>query len=154
MKPSIYIRSFSISLIILCSCLSFSWQVTPHKIVWNDLKDVKFKKRFNKQVSMYVLYPEFGDKVKALESKEVEIRGYMIPVDPAENVFVLSAYPMAACFFCGGSGPESIIQLKMKKPRRFATDEVWTVKGTLKLNADNIEELNYILQDTEPVRKH
>lgn len=103
---------------------------------------------------MYVLYPEFGDKVKALESKEVEIRGYMIPVDPAENVFVLSAYPMAACFFCGGSGPESIIQLKMKKPRRFSTDEVWTVKGTLKLNADNIEELNYILQDTEPVRKH
>lgn len=102
---------------------------------------------------MFFLYPEFGDKVKALEGKEIEIRGYMIPVNLTENVYVLSAYPIAACFFCGSSGPESIIQLKLKQPRRFMTDEIWTVKGILKLNADNLEELNYILQHTEPVRK-
>lgn len=102
---------------------------------------------------MFFLYPEFGSKIKALEGKEIQIRGYMIPVDPSANIFVLSANPMAACFFCGGSGPESIIQLKLKNPRKFITDEVWTVKGTLKLNADNIEELNYILQNTETVKK-
>lgn len=102
---------------------------------------------------MFFLYPEFGSKVKVLEGKEVEIKGYMISVNPAENVFVLSAYPMASCFFCGSSGPESIIQLKLKRPKRFLTDEIWTVRGVLRLNADNLEELNYILEGTEPVRK-
>ncbi|GAB3510240.1 hypothetical protein GCM10027442_18490 [Emticicia fontis] len=133
--------------------LSFSWQISPQKITWKDLQDVRFKKRFNKQEGMFFLYPSFGEKVKALEGKELEIRGYIIPVNPTENVYVLSANPMAACFFCGGSGPESIIQLKLKRAKRFATDEIWVVRGTLKLNADNIEELNYILQDTEPIRK-
>lgn len=89
-----------------------------------------------------------------MEGKEVEIRGYMIPVNPNENIYVLSAQPMAACFFCGGSGPESIIQLKLKNHKRFATDKIWTVRGTLRLNEDNIEELNYILQGTEFIRKY
>lgn len=102
---------------------------------------------------MFFLYPQFGEKVRALEDKEIEIRGYMIPVNPNENIYVLSANPMAACFFCGGSGPESIIQLKLKNPKRFATDEIWSVRGTLKLNADNIDELNYILQATEVIKK-
>ena len=153
MKPYIYFFVFRLSFLLIAACLCFSWQLSSQKITWKDLQDVRFKKRFNKQESMFFLYPTFGEKVKALAGKEVEIRGYMIPVNPTENIYVLSAYPMAACFFCGGSGPESIIQLKLKRPKRFATDEIWAVKGILQLNADNIEELNYILQETEPVRK-
>lgn len=143
----------TIILASLCFCFGFFGQGNPQTIGWKDLQDVRFKKKFNKQENMFFLYPEFGERVKALEGKEIQIRGYMIPVDPSENVFVLSANPMAACFFCGGSGPESIIQLKLKQPRRFATDEIWIVKGTLKLNADNLEELNYVLINTETVRK-
>ncbi|RFS14348.1 DUF3299 domain-containing protein [Emticicia sp. C21] len=140
-------------MLLVCSCICFSWQISPQKITWKDLQDVRFRKKFNKQENMIFLYPLFGEKVKALEGKEVEIRGYMIPVNPNENIYVLSANPMAACFFCGGSGPESIIQLKLKNPKRLVTDEIWTVRGTLRLNADNIDELNYILQSTELIRK-
>lgn len=154
MKFMINSYFFRISMLLICSCLYFSWQISPRKITWKDLQDVRFRKRFHKQEKMFFLYPEFGEKVKALEGKEVEIRGYMIPVNPNENIYVLSAQPMAACFFCGGSGPESIIQLKLKNPKRFATDEIWTVRGTLRLNEDNIEELNYILQGTEFIRKY
>lgn len=143
----------AIILTSLCFSFGFSGQGIPQTIGWKDLQDVRFKKKFNKQENMFFLYPEFGERVKALEGKEIQIRGYMIPVDPSENVFVLSANPMAACFFCGGSGPESIIQLKLKQPRRFTTDEIWTVRGTLKLNTDNLEELNYVLINTETVRK-
>ncbi|WP_229239024.1 DUF3299 domain-containing protein [Emticicia sp. C21] len=153
MKSSINSYSFSITMLLVCSCICFSWQISPQKITWKDLQDVRFRKKFNKQENMIFLYPLFGEKVKALEGKEVEIRGYMIPVNPNENIYVLSANPMAACFFCGGSGPESIIQLKLKNPKRLVTDEIWTVRGTLRLNADNIDELNYILQSTELIRK-
>lgn len=153
MKFLIHFYFSQINILLICSSLLFGWQISPQKITWKDLKDVQFRKKFNKQENMFFLYPHFGEKVKALEGKELEIRGYMIPVNPAENIYVLSAYPMAACFFCGGSGPESIIQLKLKKPKRFVTDEIWLVRGTLQLNTDNIEELNYIFQNTEPIRK-
>ncbi|RYU93327.1 DUF3299 domain-containing protein [Emticicia agri] len=153
MKPLSNFDSLKISILLICSCVCFSWQVSPQKITWKELQGVRFTKRFNKKENMFFLYPSFSEKVKALEGREVEIRGYMIPVNPTENIYVLSAYPMAACFFCGGSGPESIIQLKMKKSGKYKTDEIWVVRGTLNLNADNIEELNYILQDTEPIKK-
>lgn len=153
MKPLHHSHFFRISTLLVCTFLLISWQTSSQRITWKDLQDVRFKKRFNKQENMFFLYPEFGEKVKALAGKEVEIRGYMIPVNPSENIYVLSANPMAACFFCGGSGPESIIQLKLKQSKRFITDDVWTVKGTLKLNVNNIDELNYILENTEPVRK-
>lgn len=153
MKPFINSYLSSIIMLMVCSYFCLSWQVSPQKITWKDLQDVRFRKKFNKQEGMFFLYPQFGEKVKALEGKEVEIRGYMIPVNPNENIYVLSANPMAACFFCGGSGPESIIQLKLKTPKRMATDEIWAVRGILRLNSDNIDELNYILAATELIRK-
>ncbi|MNL80290.1 hypothetical protein D3C87_2071030 [compost metagenome] len=59
---------------------------------------------------------------------------------------------MAACFFCGGAGPESIIELQFrKKKQRFRTDEVLTVRGKLALNANDVDHLNYILKDAEVI---
>ncbi len=65
--------------------------------------------------------------------------------------YVLSAYPYSMCFFCGGAGPESVMGLKLKKNRKFKTDEIHLFKGTLELNANDIYELNYILADAEVV---
>lgn len=121
-------------------------------IDWKKLSDVRFTKKLNKEVSMYFLYPTFGQTVRDLQNKEVQIKGYMIPVDETENIYVLSSQPMAACFFCGGAGPESIIELQFKNRRRkFKTDEVKTVRGMLQLNNSDIEHLNYILKNAEVV---
>lgn len=124
------------------------------KITWQDLADVKFAPKLNKDIGEYFLYPTFGKKVLALENKTVELKGYMIPMSADENVLFISQKPMAACFFCGGSGPESVVQVKLKKNLKFKTDQVATLRGQLKLNADNIEELNYILVDAEVVTMH
>ncbi|WP_138479719.1 DUF3299 domain-containing protein [Dyadobacter bucti] len=121
-------------------------------IDWKKLSDVRFTKKLNKEVSMYFLYPTFGQTVRNLQNKEVQIKGYMIPVDETENIYVLSSQPMAACFFCGGAGPESIIELQFKNRRRkFKTDEVKNVRGMLQLNNNDIEHLNYILKNAEVV---
>lgn len=121
-------------------------------ITWETLADITYTRKFNKQEEMYFMYPTFGNKVRMLEGKTVSIKGYMIPVDETGEFYVISAKPMAQCFFCGGSGPESLIELEFrKKGRRFKTDEIRTLKGVLKLNPEDVEHLNYILTSVEVV---
>ncbi len=126
---------------------------TPSLITWNDLKDVKFSRKFIKEHDMHYLIPRFGDSVKKLDGQTLRIKGYMIPVDPEDKVYVLSARPMASCFFCGGAGPETIIQLNLKTKRKFKTDDVWVVEGKFRLNEANFDECNYILDECVPIEK-
>lgn len=124
----------------------------PVKLSWETLRDVTFKKKWYAEESVYMLYPTFGQNIQKLNGKPVELTGYVLPVDLESNIYVLSAFPYSACFFCGGAGPESVVSLKFKKTdKKFKTDERRTFRGTLKLNADNIYELNYILADAEMV---
>lgn len=139
-------------LILLIPLMAFTIRTEPLQISWKRLMDVRFTRRLNKELSMYFLYPTFGPSVNALQGKDVSIRGYMIPVDPNDDIYVVSAKPMAACFFCGGSGPESIMELQFrKKKQRFRTDEVRTIRGKLTLNANDVDHLNYILKDAEVI---
>lgn len=122
-------------------------------ITWKTLTDITYTRKFNEKEEMYFMYPVFGKSVKALEGTVVTIRGYMIPVDETGEHYVISAKPMAECFFCGGSGPESLIELSFKKKtRRFKTDEVRTVRGVLNLNDSDVEHLNYIMTEVEVVK--
>ncbi len=124
--------------------------IEPVKLSWEILRDVTFKKKWYAEESVYMLYPTFGPGIQKLNGKPVELTGYILPVDLDANLYVLSAFPYSACFFCGGAGPESVVSLKFKKAgRKFKTDERVTFRGTLKLNADNIYELNYILTEAE-----
>lgn len=123
----------------------------PFKITWEVLKDVTFKKKWYEKESIYMLFPTFGPNVKKYENKIVTIKGFMVPVDPESNQYVLSAFPYSQCFFCGGAGPESVMGLKLKKPRRFKTDEIHLIKGKLDLNTNDVYELNYNLVDAEVV---
>ncbi len=133
--------------LIFTSSSLFSSQETSLPITWNDLGDVRFIRKTNKNDGLEYLFPVFGSKVKQLEGKKIRIRGYVIPVDPQGRLLVLSAHPMASCFFCGGAGPASILQLKMSPSRRFRVDEIRTMTGTLRLNPDNVDELNYIMEN-------
>ncbi len=122
----------------------------PVKITWESLRDVTFKKKWYPEESVYMLYPTFGPNINKLNGKEVLLAGYVLPIDMESNLYALSAFPFSACFFCGGAGPESVVSLKFKKSnRKFKTDERHTFKGVMRLNADNIYELNYILENAE-----
>lgn len=117
------------------------------KLSWQLLSDVEFKEKYFEEVGDYYLYPEFGEAPKAFEGQEVLISGYMIPVDPEGNFFVLSKGPYASCFFCGQAGPETIVQLEFKDKdhRKYKMDEKLTFKGILKLNNTDVNLCNYIL---------
>lgn len=121
---------------------------TSKYIDWNTLADVKFKEKYHEKTKEWYLYPTFGAIVTALNAKPVRIKGYVIPLDVDNGVYALSAYPFAACFFCGGAGPESVVSLKFKgKHKNYKTDQVVTFAGTLKLNSADVNEFNYILEN-------
>ncbi|MGK0139818.1 MAG: hypothetical protein ACI9DJ_003283 [Algoriphagus sp.] len=120
----------------------------PVSLTWKILSDVDFNKKWNKSEGMFILKPIFGSSVAPLKDKMVKITGYMIPIDLSSDYYVLSSNPYASCFFCGGAGPESVMSIKFKdKPKRFNTDDRVTLIGRLHLNKDNLDELNYILQE-------
>lgn len=116
-------------------------------IDWNITNDVKLDQCFHEELGDYYYCPEFGSIMQSLEGKIVALSGYVLPLE--DNYFVLSMKPMASCFFCGGSGPQSIVDLKFKGPRAFKMDTYLTFKGKLRLNATNLEELFYILDDAD-----
>ena len=117
------------------------------ELTWQVLSDVEFKDVYLEELDAYYWMPKFGAQVIAAEGKEFYITGYMIPVDVDEDFYVLSRYPFANCFFCGGAGPESVIDLRFpgKSERAYQTDERLTFRGKLRLNADDVYQMNYIL---------
>ncbi len=125
------------------------------KITWETLSDVRFTDKYSKEVKAYFYYPHFGSSVKELEGKEVYLRGYVLEIDPKEDIYILSQNPYAACFFCGNGGPESIAELKLKpKHRKLRMDQIVTIKGRLKLNLDDVYQCNYIIEEAEVMDSH
>ena len=119
-------------------------------ITWELLKNVEFDEIWSEEFQAYYMVPKFSESVKELDGKEVQIRGFIIPVDIVQDYYVLSANPYSSCFFCGQAGPESVMEIQMiKKYEGLRMDQVITYKGTLKLNVDDIYQLNYILEDAE-----
>jgi hypothetical protein len=143
-------KKLSIFIALIGIALTSYAVFNPIKITWENLRDVTFKKKWNAEEKMFILEPQFGPKVTALKGKEVSLTGYMIPVDADANYYVLSANPYAACFFCGQSGPESVVSIKFKKlTKRYNTDDRVTISGIFNLNADDINELNYVIEKAE-----
>ncbi|MGR3811814.1 DUF3299 domain-containing protein [Jiulongibacter sp. NS-SX5] len=123
------------------------------KITWNQLRDLTFKPKYNKEYRQLIPYPIFGESIKKLEGKRVSITGYMVPMDIKAGLYAVSRFNYSSCFFCGGAGEESVISLKFKStPRRFKIDEYCTIEGTLELNADNLDDFIYIFQDAEEIK--
>ncbi|THH37942.1 DUF3299 domain-containing protein [Neolewinella litorea] len=120
--------------------------------VWQDLAKVSYEKKYDELLGFKVDVPVFGQDVKALEGKVIEISGYIVPVEgyKSHNEFVFSAYPYNMCFFCGGAGPETVMEVTAKEPVKYRTERI-TLRGKLKLNNDNINQLMYILEDAEQV---
>lgn len=120
------------------------------ELTWKTLTDVKWERRYNKEYDEYINYPKFGEKVKQVKDKEVVISGYLLPVQVEGNYIVISALPFQSCFFCGGGGIETVMEVYLKKYRKVQATNI-KVKGRLVLNADDVEHLVYILKEAEIV---
>jgi len=136
------------SALALVAFFTVSLAVAQQGNVWKDLSQVPYKISEDEYGELYV--PEFSDKIKALEGKEVTADGYIIPFEgmfKPEHI-ILSSLPLAECFFCGSGGPETVMEVMLKDPIKYTSKRV-KVKGKLTLNANDPEKLMYILEDGE-----
>jgi hypothetical protein len=124
--------------------------LAQNQSTWKVLSKVQIEKRFDELLNYEIDFPTFSDEVKALDGKEIVLEGWIIPLDElrGENYFVLSALPFANCFFCGGAGPETVLEVFSEKNIKF-TEKRIKVKGILNINADDPMKLMYILQKAE-----
>ncbi|MEY3051411.1 MAG: hypothetical protein RLY31_1196 [Bacteroidota bacterium] len=122
-------------------------------IDWNLLNDVRFTTRTDSALGMSYDEASFGKWLLPFDGKEVAITGYMIPLDGLGLSWVLSRNPNASCFFCGGAGPETVLELQLRPSalRKYKLDERRTFKGRLQLNRRNLDHLTYVLSDAEPL---
>lgn len=121
---------------------------------WQDLAKISYEKKYDELLGFKVDVPVFGKEVKAMAGKTIEISGYIVPVEgyKSHNEFVFSAYPYNMCFFCGGAGPETVMEVTATEPVKYSTSRI-TLRGTLTLNDSNINQLMYLLTDAELVAK-
>ncbi len=145
-----HLKTFRWLILVVATC-TYSLSYAQQPITWDQLTDVKFAKKFSAEFGIELLEASFGSSVQALDGKEIIIKGYIIPLDPLGTQYVISRNPMASCFFCGGSGPETVAELRLhpKSIRRYATDEMLSFKGKLMLNEKNSESLNYVILNAE-----
>lgn len=120
--------------------------------LWKTLAKVTFEKKYDELLGFKVDVPVFHEEVQALEAQIVEISGYIVPVEgyKSHEEFVFSAYPYNMCFFCGGAGPETVMEVTADEPVKFTTDRI-KLRGKLLLNKDNINRLMYIMVDAEQI---
>jgi hypothetical protein len=124
----------------------------PQSRLWELFAKTTFQEKFNKTHGVYFYYPRFGTELLALQGNSVELQGFHIPLETSTSkTLILSKYPMAECFFCGGAGPESIAVVYLKSPpnRRPKLDQILKVRGILQLNATDVEEMTFIIQNAE-----
>ena len=135
-------------LIIFSHLFSFSLTAQT-SLDWNTLADVTFEEQKDTLADLPFNQATFGDIIRPFENKEVAITGYMIPMDAMGISYALSRNPNAVCFFCGGAGPETVVQLKLSKIKRYPTDARLRFKGKLQMNAQDINSLTYVLLEAE-----
>lgn len=123
-----------------------------YQVTWQHLSKVSFVDKMNEEYDAMVAYPVFQPSVKKLDGQKIQIKGYVIPLEETgdESIVILSAFPFTSCFFCGGAGPETVIDVQLKKQKtRFKQDDMISFRGKLRLNDSDLDYLNYILEEAE-----
>jgi len=121
--------------------------------IWDILMKVKWVKTYDKKYKTYNYAPKFPKEIQALNGKIITIKGYLIPVDlyGGGEFAIISALPVANCFFCGGAGPETVMEIYTKQKIKPDDTGRITFRGRLELNPDDADHLIYILRDAKPL---
>ncbi|MBK9108601.1 MAG: hypothetical protein IPM92_09595 [Saprospiraceae bacterium] len=120
--------------------------------MWPVLAKVTYKKEYDELLGIKVDKPLFSKDLKDLEGKTIKLKGYIIPTEgfKSHTEFVFSAFPYASCFFCGKAGPETVVEIKAKKPIPYTSEPI-DIQGKLILNSKDINRLMFLLEEVEKI---
>lgn len=144
-------RKFLFAIAAILVLIAFAnMNVSAQDNAWKTLSKITFKKQFDESLGFKVDVPIFSEDIKKLAGKEIKIKGYIIPVEgyKSHKEFIFSAFPYNMCFFCGGAGPETVMEVYAKDAIKYTAEPV-TLKGKLELNDSDVNRLIYTLKDVE-----
>jgi hypothetical protein len=126
----------------------------PGTVIWKTLAKITFQKQYDEMLGFKVDVPVFSEDVRELEGDIVEVKGYIIPVEgyKSHKEFVFSAFPYNMCYFCGGAGPETVMEVYSKEPIKYTAEPI-IIRGKLQLNSGDINRLIYGLSEAELIKK-
>ena len=121
--------------------------------LWKTLAKITYKKEYDDFLGFKIDKPVFSEEIKALDGKEVTVKGFIIPVEgyKGHKEFIFSAFPYSMCFFCGGAGPESVMEVVAIEAVNYTAESI-VLKGKLKLNSNDVNKLMYALTDARIVK--
>lgn len=139
-------------LVLFVACFSIQAQEAKMKgnQVWKTLADVKYEIQKDEYGDVYV--PVFGKDILSVKDQIVEVDGFVIPSDITftDDYLILSSLPISECFFCGSGGPETVMEIHLKKDERYKYNtKRLKFRGKLTLNALNPDKLMYQLVEGE-----
>ncbi len=131
----------------------FAMSQTAPNSVWKTLAKVTFKKELDPDLGFKIDIPVFSKEVRMLEGKTIEVRGYVLPTEgyKSQRRFMFSALPYNVCYFCGGAGPETVMEVTSKSAIPVSAEPV-ILRGTLALNGGDVNKLMYMLMNAEIVK--
>lgn len=140
------INSFCLVLFFITASNSAYSQL---KLSWKDVIDVYAKEVTFSEKNPAIAIKGQGKSLKDIEGKVITITGYFLDLDPDGEWFMVSKNPFATCFFCGGAGPETVIELLKYKnvKKKFKTDDIVEVTGTLRMIAENEDDVGFVLDN-------
>lgn len=149
-------RRIVMSLLLLGAALQYSplvAQTGTADNLWKTLAKITYKKEYDEFLGFKIDKPVFSEEIKALNGKEVTVKGFIIPVEgyKSHKEFIFSAFPYSMCFFCGGAGPESVMEVTAIEPVVYSAESI-VLKGKLKLNNDDVNKLMFALTDAKIVK--
>lgn len=144
-------KILSLLIVILGSSLAQAQDVKMTGVeVWKTLADVKYEIQKDEYGDVYV--PVFGKDITGIKDQIVEVEGFVIPSDITftDEYLILSSLPISECFFCGSGGPETVMEVHLKKDERYKYNtKRLKFRGKLTLNAKNPDQLMYQLVEGE-----
>ncbi len=124
--------------------------------VWSVLSMVRYQHEYDPNLGIEKTIPEFSKKVKELNSQEVTLKGYIIPLEgkKSQSYFMFSAFPYSSCFFCGAAGPESVVEVTMSKGKKIQyTSKQITIKGTFSYQNPDDQGVFYSIKNATILTK-
>ncbi len=121
--------------------------------LWKTLTKITYKKEYDEFLGFKIDRPVFSEEIKALDGKEVTVKGFIIPVEgyKGHKEFIFSAFPYSMCFFCGGAGPESVMEVQAVEAINYVAESI-VLKGKLHLNSEDVNKLMFSLSEARLVK--
>lgn len=116
--------------------------------MWQVLAEVGYETKPSRETGFVIESPKFSKRVLSYNGKKVLVKGYLIPMAElgGRQEFMLSALPFNQCYFCGGAGPETVVEVQTNQTIKFVTRQI-AMEGILLLNDSDPDHHMYIIKE-------